>query len=698
MGIKSNFLGEPGEILVVQEREPRWKSREPKEEPKKEPETKTELPFILGELGKQERFVQDEDISERIESFRVPYKPNADLTKTDWDQLRFMLESSFTSGQLSGYLAEHQPKEHIHQKWGDASSWRPGTSMFLDSESDPQTGISHRIATSQILRGKKRLSTRILRDCWHLGITGEIGQQDIRLPSHWISLFFNSDNFSFEEIASLHDAKIDVTHALGLVRITGTKGICASICEVIDDATKRIRHEEFEPSPGADVKFKGVFTSEFLDWVAQSYGVSFTLNSSNYPIKTFYLVENKRGADNARRTLNMATYKAPSIPFCTYLAATEPASIYAVDPESKTPYFDRKRHWFRWAMSPTQTTEGQVLETPFFNAHQSRLSNVLLDLLRHSKFNAHHGRAVDTYESITAAVGRCLFMRKPSFNEESMTATRLGELSVPRTFITDIPKSTPFLSRLDMRLPDEGKRHHRMRLFPSALYADTFPPLEMEFEVKEMDSSSGACNHITLRSATAILSENSVDFLLPENELDLRFTRTIHHNLLNGVNNSPSLHGVESLEDQMKKSLRGTISMDSETAPLVPLPEFCRISLPKSVLKHAKELGKSTEYTTAEYMFKPVNDARGTQVHRYDFHGQQLNYNYYESGPFLASRTTDLSLDMDLSKAHDDQSEAPVEDTSQQQPPQSPLQRTFSAFYNDACHLAFELDRAWRVS
>lgn len=700
VGIQSNFLGEPGGILVVQERERRrWMSATAESQPSEEPEAKREVPFILGELDKQESSVQDDAVSERVESFRSHYKPDISLSKTEWDQLRFTLETSFTAGQLSGYISGRLPETRVPQKWGDAGKWQPGTSMFLDDLSDFDSGVTHRVAALQSLRGKKLLAERILRDCWHLGIAGEVGQQDIRLPSHWMSLLFNSDNFSFEEIASLHDANIDVTHSLGLVRITGTREICASISEVIGDATKRIRHEDFEPSPEADVKFSGTFSSGFLDWTAKTYGVSFTLNCRNYPAKIYYLVENKRGANSARRTLNMATYKAPpAIPFCTYLSATEPACIYAVDPESKTPYFDRKKYWFRWAMSSTQSTEGTILDTPFFNARQARLSDVLLDLLRHDTVNAHNGGALDTYETITAAVGRCLFMRKPSFKDEIITAARLGDLSLPRTFITDIPRATPFLSELRQRLPDEGKKYHRIRLFPTALNADIFPPLEVELEVKAIGSSSGSGNSISLRSATAILSDNSVDFLLPENELDVRFTRAIHHNLLNGSNNSPRIHGVESLEETMKKALRGTIAIDDLTTSQMPLPEFCRISLPKSVLKHGKEPGNSTEYATAEYMFQSVNDIRGTQVHRYDFHGQQLNYLYYESGPFSADRTTDLYLDMDMPESYDRPSKTPAELPYKQYSPQDTLQREFSAFYNNACHLAFELDRAWRAS
>lgn len=701
--LKSNFLGERGGILVVpgQQRR-RRRNRKAREQPRNDAEKENEVPFMLSELGKQERSVGDETVERRIEGFRGSYQPNAELSNTEWEGLRSSIQSSFTGDQLQSYISDHEPRRRSQRTHEGALEWMPGTSAFLEDDWGAQAGVAHRLAASQSLKGKKLFAERILRDCWHLGIAAEIGQQDIHLPSHWISLFLNSENFSFEEIASLNGAKIDITHSLGLVRITGTKAVCAAINEIIDDATKRIREDDFEPYPEAGVKFGDAFAPDFLDWASRSYGVSFTLNPRNYPSKIFYLVENKRGADSARRTLNLATFKAPSIiPFCTYLSASEPARIYVVDPESKTSYFDRQKPWFRWAMSSTQSSEGATLNTPFFNAHQAHLSDVLLSLLRNDSFSTmRKGDAADTHESITAAVGRCLFMRKPTLKEGSVTASQLGEMSVPRTFTTDIPKTTSFLHSLELSPPEDDTQRHRIRLSPTALNADAFPELELELAVRETEDSSEPGNEITLHSAKAIMSENSVDFLLPENDLDLRFNRTMHYDLLNGANNTNlGDQGVESLEETMNKCLRGVISIDTGSAPQAPLPEFCHISLPKHVLKHGRHSTNNTaepdnpdSYATAEYMFQPVSDARGTQVHRYDFHGQRLNYIFYESGPFFASHTTDLFVNMDLPPGDSQTS------SGSSGPDEAAIQRDFNNFYNNACNLAFELHRAWQVA
>lgn len=699
--IKSNFLGEPGKILVVPDRRRRKpdhrKAKPGKKKPSNDAENENDVPFMLSELGKQEYSVEDEEVTQRVEGFRSLYSPGAELSNEEWEKLSLKLWSSFTANQLAAYVSEHLPSEPLHWKLEGALEWMPGTSEFVENESAYRTSIAQRLMKPKGFRGKKFLAEQILRDCWRLGISAEVGQQDIRLPTEYISLFINSDNFSFDEIGSLNGANIKIMRAIGLVRITGTRAGCTAASDIINDATNRIREEDFEPRSRADTKFEDVFTPKFLEWVSKSYGVSFSLNSRNYPNKVFYLAENKGGADSARRTLNLATYKAPSdVPFCTYLSSFMPASIYTLDPESKISYFGREKAWFRWAMSATQSTEGEILATPFFDAHQSRLSDVLLNLLRKKSPAATiKGDAAGPHETVTAAVGKCLFMRKPSLKEDIATATELGEMSLPRVFITDVRRTTSFLGSLKLSHTEEGSQPHRIRLLPTAVNADVFPALDLEITAKQMEDSSEPGSKITLRSAKAILSENSVDFLLPENDLDLRFSRTIHYDLLNGSDNVPrSDQGIESLEETMNKSLRGIISATSENMPQVPLPGFCHISLPRKLLKQNPTASQSldgsddsSDFVSAEYMFHPVNDARGTQVHRYDFRGHPLNFSFYESGPFFADKTTDISIAMDLPERGGQDSQA--EDL---------VKSDFSSFYNDACQLAFELDRAYRLS
>jgi hypothetical protein len=82
-------------------------------------------------------------------------------------------------------------------------------------------------------------------------------------------------------------------------------------------------------------------------------------------------------------------------------------------------------------------------------------------------------------------------------------------------------------------------------------------------------------------------------------------------------------------------------------------------------------------------MFPPLNDARGAAAQRYDFDGRQLSYRFYESGPFLALRSTEVSLDMAIPQDH------PLEGESQ-----DPVEQHFHSFYNAACDMAFRIHKA----
>ncbi|GFF29803.1 hypothetical protein IFM61606_01504 [Aspergillus udagawae] len=689
-------LGKPGEIVVVPHRTRRRRNSEIK----RDTSDKSALPFMLEDIENKDTALESATINESIQSFREPHRPHDKLSINDWEDLRNRLQSSFTFQQLSDYIQEAK-QEALGQKDGEPRSehtptavWRPGTSIFLETSPVSQGSFADRVAVTQALKGKQLLAERILRDCWQLGVAGEVGQIDIRLPAYSLSLLLNSEHFSFEELASLHDAKIDVTRSLGLIRVTGSQHTCESIREIIYDATNRIRQEDVDlPTPNSATSKSGrIFTPDFLAWVSKTYGVAFEQELSQGVIKMFYLAENREDADNARRTLNLAIYNitSPAIPFGTYLSATQSASVYNANPERNVPWFDRQKAWFRWAMSSAQSSETKVLDTPFFDKHQSLLSDELLKLLRKSSPSISERNGIS--ETVVAAVGQCLFLRKPSFETQTLSASQLGKLSLPRTFITDVPRVTSFLRTLEPRLPDDDQQFYLFRLIPTAAHANIFPRLELEVTLTGSHRSSGSDAQIGIHSVKAELAESSVDYLLPENGLDLRFTRKLYRDLQHGYPENESAENIT--VESLRQCLQGIFSRYTNSEGEAPLPAFTHVPLPNHLLKGTvnSEPDNSGNHSTAEYMFMPVKDLRGTRIHRYDFKGQQLNYAFYESGPFNPYRTTEIFLDMDLT----------VGDTSASSPAEGamspdPLHRGFNSFYGAACSLAFELDRAWRM-
>lgn len=650
--------------------------------PSAEDDDRLALSSMLDALGEEASYLTSRTINQRLEEFRESYAPSDKLAPGDWETLRSNIAASFTHNQLSNYIAEHQ----IPALGPEANTWRwrPGTSLFLHTSLGVQDGVTDRIASSLDLKGKPLLAERILRDCWRLSIIDEVGQLDLRLPSPFITLLLNASHFSFDEVASLHKSNIDVTHSLGLVRITGRQNACESIREVIMDAVARLREDDAGINRQSTGDTAQVYSSGFLDWLGKTYSVAFEQNASRIPEKVLYLAENKQGAEDARRTLNLALHETgpKPVPFSTYLPATELASVYAYNPEGGVSWFERQKSWFRWAMSSVQAAESETHLTPFFDSHQTRLSDALLKLLRNAPPKGSHSTGVDLHESVTAAVGRCLFQQKPSLEKAAMSASQLGRLSLPRTFTAQVPRIVPFLESLSPITPAEGAQTYNFRLHPSSRFAHIAPELDVEIVSRFRQNPGDEHSAFHVCKINAVVGTNSVDYLLPENGLDLRFTRTIYRKLWHEALSESSLR--PSLVDDIKQSLQDAFVSSKVSHNSVPLPAFCQLRVPNEYLQ-----SPTNAETPVEYFFPPVNDVQGAAIQRYDLDGRQVNYRFYETGPFLAARTTEVTMGLELPHtlsrlAHDD--------------PQGTTEHDFHAFYISACDMAFRIHKARHVA
>lgn len=644
-----------------------------KEKASGEEDDRLALDSMLDALSEEASSLSPETVRQRLEEYRSPYKANSKLATGDWEALRTNIASSFTQNQLSNYLAETRTSSQGTD--GNGVSWRPGTSSFVHTSPGGH-------GPSPDLRGKPLLAERILRDCWQLSITDEVGQLDIRLPSSFIALLLNAEHFSFDEVASLHRSSIDITRALGLVRITGKQNDCESIHEVILDATARIREADAGIDPQVTADRGQVFGPAFLEWLSKKYGVAFVQNAAKVPEKILYLAETEGRAEDARRTLNLAIHETrpKAIPFSTYLPAAELANVYNYNPESNVSWLDRQKSWFRWAMSSVQAAGSESHLTPFFDSHQTRLSDALLKLLRGASAKQSDQGGVDVHESVTAAVGRCLFMRKPSLKDAAMSGPQLGKLSLPRTFMTEIPRFTKFLDSVDPIPSADGSRTHNLRLIPSSPFAHVAPELDVEIVSKPADifeDSATSIDSIDVRKVDTILGSNSVDYLLPENGLDLRFTRTTYRRLWDGT--TAVTPECQSLLEGIKQSLQDVFASTKTSRDPVPLPPFCHLTLPVEYLQSPAQAG-----TAIEYLLPPLNDVRGASTQQYDLDGRQLNCRFYETGPFLAARTAEVILGMDIQEAatHSARDES-----------RGDLEHGFHGFYIAACELAFKIHK-----
>jgi hypothetical protein len=666
-------LGKPGQIVVVSARRRRMLNRSRNRNEKEPGET---ISTMLDDLDDEKSTPSDKSIQERIDASRGTYQIKETLPATDFKTLCSQLASSFTYKQLSDYILEHNRR--LGELKGKQWTWDPRSKAKGSGKEK-----------TKAFKGKARLADTIARDCWQLVVDGELGQLDFYLSARSISLLVHAEHFSFHELASLHGCSIDVTQSAGLLSLTGKRNDCESVHEIILDATARTR--ELDVGISAHIHGDGnqIFTSDFLEWVNTTYGVFVEQRSYSPPEKILYLAENKSGAEDARRTLNLALTNttSPSTPFSTYLPASELASAYSYRPEVHASWFERQKIWFRWAMSSSQNAEAETLETPFFDKHQTRLSDELLKLLRNTTPNS-----VGLHESVTATVGKCLFMQKPSFTDTSISPTQLGRMSLPRIFANDGPLVTQLMNALGPDHPKKEQELYRLRLTPTSS-ARASPDLEIEVA---MDSQIKG--EINVQSVKAIWSTNSVDYLLPENGLDLRFTRIISQDLLDRPSldsrltqdfspESAPLSDNQKLLKSIKQSLQGPFAATGAFSGPVPPPAFCNISLPQYIIQESASKAQlkapSEGNVTVEYMFPPLSDIRGAIVQKYDFGGRPLDYRYYESGPFLAARTNEVSLGMAI----------PPIDPAEEEKPKELLDHEFHSFYNAACDMAFKIHR-----
>lgn len=620
------------------------------------------LDAMLGELEEEASALNTATVERRIESYRPS---NTKLTVAACANLRMNLTAAFTTTQLSNYISKHRVRGSEREIL--AGMWWPETSRHRHDS-----------------KGKASLADLVLRDCWQVNIGDETGQLDLQLRSSLLNLLLYADHFSFDRIAGLHQANIDVTQSLGLVRITARRDVCESIREKILDAVSRVQQMDVGLGSGVLGLDLGTITSpRFLKWLGETYGVFVELGLSKLPERIHYLAENKTGADDARRTLHLAVSHAASapIPFSTYFPASEPAEMHRHNPAANLSWVERQKQWFRWSIPTVRTVGGMMDPTPVFDGHQTQLSDELLKLLR-SPPEAAVGMGTEAGwgESVTAFVGQCLFAPKPPLESTTLSASQLGKSSCHRAFATDIPRAISFLHSVPRMDPTvRSSPIHRLRLLPAIQGLPGLPELDVRFALQP-PANSWDPSLVEIHDVKLVFNANHVHYLLPENGLDLRFTRKLYRAVQS--DDSPT---SQKLKEDIGGCLQKVFGTGDANNQGIAESAFTTIPLPLDLLPvtHAAALDKaaSGNRITAEYLIPPLNDVRGTNVQLYSFQRRELLCSFSSLGPFLPAQVTELSLHSELVKSE-----------SAQEPNSSSVavDQDFHSFYNSACDLAFQ--------
>ncbi|EEP77186.1 predicted protein [Uncinocarpus reesii 1704] len=204
------------------------------------------------------------------------------------------------------------------------------------------------------------------------------------------------------------------------------------------------------------------------------------------------------------------------------------------------------------------------------------------------------------------------------------------------------------------------------------------------------------------RKATAILQERNVDFLLPETALDVRFTRTLYYDLLEGREFSSFTDENSPLQSSLAKCVANIQYSQPISGHQPPMPSFCNLAIPKKLIKtprykrdNAPQYAEGETGTTeGEYIYPPLRSFTAASIARFNYKDLELNFSNPRMGPVFAEQNVNVSLaigryDDELRPlaihrdVHKPASAGKAGDNS--------MKALFQPLYSRACQLAFEL-------
>ncbi|PGH32451.1 hypothetical protein GX50_04751 [[Emmonsia] crescens] len=719
-------LGEVGEVVILKERASRPKQMTARKFSRiLEKETDGDAPWdnpseLLKEVDKTRlQLGGAKEVIENIDQIRGHHEPGDKLDRSEWRKLRKILEDGFTANQLSDYRKQFEAPASTSNKTDRSttpnSGWRPGTSLFLEMDPEAQKQTASRIGSLGHMAGKIALAEMVLRDCWQLSVSGEIGQLDIHLAPHEVFMLLLPDISPLKDLATAYAAKIDVSRSLNLVRITANESACELVRQGVVEFFPRIISKTVDlPSRGFVFHGKNRrFEERFFRSMQKSLNVFCCKEQGTKQIKIYFVQEMEKDAEEAYRNIKAAVSmtEEDQTRFCTYLSDTEPAVMYSVSYQQFLPWADRQRRWLRWMkpLSEAKTPSGTQSEPPAALVQKGcgsvfeKVCNELFKLPASSTWRNPGQRHIR--EVVVASLGKSLFAHQQSMKPGKMKFKSFSS-TVPRAFAANISNPIPFLQGLSALPNEENGTFHRIRLTPSANNKTRLPPIELELDVVPRLVGKRQFLFPILRKVTAIIQSVNMDILLPETSLDLRFKKSTHYDLLEGRNASALLKAENQRADisRISEVIRNMVWEDTYMQPR--MPASCELAIPQKLIAKrasaaaaADSQGKGeADFVIGTYMLPPVHYLRSTQISRFNYKDLELSYSHIHMGPALPEHV----IDMSISLGRDDNELRPelcqpntrLSSAVAKGKVGGSLQAAFEQFYVHACEMAFEQSAA----
>ncbi|KAK2869679.1 hypothetical protein FQN49_003125 [Arthroderma sp. PD_2] len=711
-----NVLGKPARVVIVnnQPSPARDASRENDSDKKAWSLSPAQL---LEQLHKEKVDFKLEEVEENLGHLRSLYNPGHGLPPNDWKDLRRTLSEGFRLEQLQDYYHKFERKP----EGGDQDGWRAGISPYMDQAPVPQSRVSTRILAMKGMSRKPKLAERIMRECWELSIGEEEGQLDVHLDERSLSVLLLPTVPLMNKFAQSHKVTIDVSRHLGLIRVTGNKESCIETRRQLKAWASEVQSMNIS-LPAMLLKSRADvvnWENTLLPWLQSKYNVSFDVDVDNNQLSIHYMHSANSDAHRARQALYLATNPPDQQDgLITNVPPSQGAYLYPVSCPDSMKFPDRQKEWLRWmnledghGRSPGRAPASIYGKGPNKPFHE--LLELLFDASDSKKQSLLDPQS--TREVITATVGQCLFeSRSPSSNGR-VTFTDIGTPSTPRTFVKEVPNTLAFLDTLDVVENKDDINSYRIRLLPSYIGLPKLPELELELEATLPGNDENVSYTPKIRRASAIISSRDVDMLLPEGLLDVRFNKTVYYDLFD-VDSSEVTPNHATEDAEFLSSLHKCAEAFQLNLPLTraqpPMPLFCNLTIPRTLAELLDSSPTSTQSTPVEpaedanhiageyYIYPPVQSLAEVGVSRYIYKEFDITFGSQSMGPYLPTKTTDVSLTLGL---HDNerrpQAALPnqrLSSSSQAESSTGSLQAALLPLYLRSCQLAFRIAAPYR--
>lgn len=709
-------LGKPGQILVVPLRKRRRRTIEQQNDQKSDDSPKKVVSPVSAELfGSINRGNDNNEYAAYLDEIRASYSPGDTVSREEFIELQAKVEEGFTLSQLSKYYDSFPqqstplpPKEVIdfnpndNEVNDDDEQWQATATREASEDNELSSEeVSEFQKTKKAKKLRKDILTeRIIRDCWQLEVHDEIGSLKVNIPSQVISVILSSQQYSLEELAHSHNTKIEPFVSLNFIRVSGNRSACESVREIVKAYGAKIHTKSFEQPLLNDKSWLidgKAAKSGFLDSIARTLGIYINDPGRSSVASAAYTA--KHGAFvRMKRDLELANYSQSAneqISFCADVPSSASGFMAPISKKRREAMglLERGKPWSRWAIPTSlQDYNGESLP-PLFSQHKPTFSSEILQVLREkSRKNGQHGLE----EKISATIGQCLFRASDVMDSVTkINATQLGEHSFPRFFHKWLHPKGESLVKTRRIFPGDRTqiRLHRFRMTPCEPNDNKLPVLEVEISVPWITAPEAKFPFAgpELLSVKAIVEETSIDYLLPEVNYDIRFTRTLTQEIY-GVNGTEQ---PEALRNALLSSLNEVLS-----DPKQPFPPSCQVPVSGKLLRDIlsdQNLSESPKTIEGNYWFPGVQKALGTMVRTYEYSGERLCYspNFKRS---LDSRSDQLNLEMFVnatpsyySPSYYTQLQGRKNVDETLDPASDSLVQEFRAFYMTACRLAIEL-------